>query len=207
MTHRIKLVIALGLATAVILWVYLSPFLATHLIVDRPMLNADVIIVLSGSAVYKERTRKAAQLYKQGVSTRILITNDGERAGWSRGEQRNPFYVELEQRELIANGVMPDAITLLPGEVTGTEWEARALATEIDARPLESILIVTSPYHTRRSLKTFKRVLAGKQVEIGIVHTPLDEHSPMPDYWWLSRKGWSSVGSEYVKSAVYWAYY
>ena len=188
-------------------WILIAPLLAKRLIVERPLERADAIVVLSGSAVYKERTKKAAELYKQGVASRIFITNDGERAGWLNTEKRNPPFVELEQRELIVNGVLPDSITVLPGEVTGTEWEAKALANEIDERPLASVVIVTSPYHARRALTTFERSLAGKGVEVGIEHTPLTERTPKPETWWLSVSGWQTIGGEYVKSAAYWMFY
>jgi uncharacterized SAM-binding protein YcdF (DUF218 family) len=184
-------------------WVLIAPWLATRLIVERPLANADAIIVLSGSAVYKERTKKAAELYKQGVAPIVFITNDGERAGWSQIEQRNPPFVELEQRELIANGVLPDAITVLPGEVAGTDQEAKAVAAEIDGRQIKSLLIVTSAYHTRRALRTFDKILAGKSVVIGI--EPAGQTDT--NYWWLSLDGWFTVGGEYMKLAVYWAYY
>lgn len=188
-------------------WVLLAPSLANYLIVEKPLEHADAIIVLSGSSVYKERTRKAAQLYKQGVASQIIITDDGEHAGWLSNEQTNPAFVELEQRELIANGVMPDAITVLPGLVSGTDQEAKAFENEITARPVNSVLIVTSAYHTRRAIRIFEKILAGKNVEIGIVHAPPGEQTPNPNYWWIKPRGWQMVAGEYVKSAVYWAYY
>ena len=188
-------------------WIVLAPTLATWLIVEKPLARADAIIVLSGSAAYKERTQMAAALYKQGIAPIIFITNDGERAGWSRRERTNPTFVELAQRELIANGVSPDAIVILPVVVSGTDQEAGLLASEIDARPIKSLLIVTSAYHTRRALRTFDKILAGKGVEIGIVHAPVGERTPKPEFWWLSPRGWSSVAGEYVKLAVYYARY
>ena len=188
-------------------WVLLSPSLATYLIVEKPLEHADAIIVLSGSAVYKERTRKAAELYKQGVAPRIFITNDCENAGWSRTEKTNPPFVELEQRELIANGVSPEAITVLPGQVSGTDQEAKALAEEVAAKPINSILIVTSAYHMRRAIWTFEKALAGKNIEIGIAHPPPGEQTPNPNYWWVKPRGWQMVAGEYVKSIVYYAYY
>lgn len=188
-------------------WIILAPWLASYLIVEKPLGHADAMIVLSGAAVYKERTRKAAELYKQGVAPRIFITDDGDRAGWSQGERTNLRFVELEERELIANGVLPDAITVLPGQVFGTDQEAKALADEITVRPVSSVVIVTSAYHSRRALRTFEKILAGKNVEIGIAHAPTGEQTPDPNYWWLVPRGWQMVAWEYVKSAVYYAYY
>lgn len=200
--RRFGVFIALaGLIVAI--WASIAPGLATRLIVERPLARADSIIVLSGSSVYKERTRKAAELLKQGVAPRIFLTNDGGKAGWSESEKTNPSFVDLAQRELIANGVTPDAITVLPGEVNGTESEAKALADELEKRPLGSVLIVTSAYHTRRALDVFEKRLAVNGVVVGIVSAPLGDGAPKPSTWWLSAAGWRDVAGEYVKSAGY----
>ena len=202
---RIKYLLALLFIA--IGWVVIAPQLAGHLIVEKPLDQTDAIIVLSGSAVYKERTQKAAELYKAGVAPIVLITSDGERAGWSQREQTNPPYVELEQRELIANGVKPDAIVVLPGIVSGTDQEAQAVKAELEDKQIKSLLIVTSAYHARRALRTFEKILADKNVEIGIAHPPGGVTTPDPNYWWLSPSGWQMVAGEYVKSAVYYFYY
>ena len=101
-------------AALIAAWVIIAPVFATYLIVEKPLANADAIIVLSGSAVYQERTRKAAELYKQGIAPLIFVTNDVSRAGWSEAEHTNPMFVDLEKRDLIAHGVPPDAIRMLP---------------------------------------------------------------------------------------------
>ncbi|HSK70296.1 MAG TPA: YdcF family protein [Pyrinomonadaceae bacterium] len=173
------------------------------------MEKADAILVLSGSSVYIERTHKAASLYKKGVAPKVLLTDDRGRAGWSEREKRNPPFVELAIRELIAQGVPEDAIEVLPDEVTGTEWEAKALAGRIKEENLNSVLIVTSAYHTRRALWIFRQVLNenGVNAEIGIAHAPTGEQTPPPFYWWLKPFGWNVVAGEYVKGAAYWVYY
>ena len=192
---------------AAIGWSVIAPQLAGHLIVEKPLDQADAMIVLSGSAVYKERTQKAAELYRQGVAPVVFITNDGERAGWSQQEQTNPSYIALAQRELIANGVMPDAIVVLPGIVSGTDQEAQAIKAELDRNQIKSLLLVTSAYHTRRALRTFEKILADKNVEIGVAHPPAGVTTPDPNYWWLTPAGWQMVAGEYVKSTVYYFYY
>lgn len=203
--HR-KLKLALAGFVIAAGWILFSPLLATHLIVERPLGKADAMIVLSGSAVYKERMRKAAELYQQGVAGRIFITDDGGRAGWLDNEKANVPFVELELRELISNGVPSEAIIVLPGTVSGTDDEAKAAAVELDARPLDSLLIVTSAYHSRRALKTFDSILSGRAI-VGIVSPPPGIRTPKPEFWWLSPRGWQTVAGEYVKSAVYYAYY
>ena len=205
MSRRFKFILAV--TATLVIWALFAPHLATYLIVSRPLAKADAIIVLSGSEVYRERTRKAAELYKQGISQRILITNDGEFSGWSQTEQTNPPFFELERRDLIANGVPPEAIEVLPGIVSGTDDEARAVAAENDARPLQTLVIVTSPYHTRRALRTFDKILTGRGVDIGIEHPGVGEMSPTPNYWWLTPSGWQMVAMEHLKSVIYYANY
>jgi len=91
--------------------------------------------------------------------------------------------------------VLPDAITVLPGQVTGTDSEAKAMAAEIDTRPLKTLLIVTSAYHTRRALRTFEKSLAAKDISVGIEHAPVGDGSPAPGFWWLTLRGWPMVAA------------
>jgi uncharacterized SAM-binding protein YcdF (DUF218 family) len=205
MSRRVKILLIMLIAAVV--WVVCAPLLATRLIVEKPMDKADAILVLGGSATYIERTRVAAELYKMGIASRVFLTDDGERAGWSKTEQRNTPYFELAKRSLRSQGVPEEAIKILPGEVTGTDWEARVLAKEIETSRLKSVLLVTSAYHSRRALWTFEKFLSGKDVSIGIEHAPTGEQTPGPRFWWLSPRGWQMVAGEYVKSAVYWMYY
>src|SRR6266699_5197008 len=154
-----------------LVWSFLAPLLAERLIVERPLDHADVILVLAGSSAYFERTRMAALVYKTGVAPKVLLTNDGGQAGWSQKEQRNPPYVELAKRELVARGVPDNAIEILVPEISGTIFEAKILVKQAVERRWTSLLIVTSAYHTRRALRTFKTVFAenGVEAEIGIV--------------------------------------
>lgn len=187
-------------------WIVFAPFLAGYLIIEKPLKKADAILVLSGSSVFKERTHKAAQIYKSGVAKKILLSDDGVKAGWSQTEQRNPPFVYLAKRELIAQGVAENDIEILPGEVTGTIWEARNLEKKLAKENWKSVLLVTSPYHTKRALWIFEQV-CGKNADIGIVSGFVGEQTLPPWIWWLSIRGWKDVAGEYVKIFVYWVYY
>ena len=186
-------------------WVCFSPRLAERLIVEHPLERADVILVLSGSAAYRQRTALAAEYFAKGIAPRVALSNDGGRAGWSEAEQTNLPFIELARRELVRLGVPPDAIVQLPGEMTGTYSEATTFATASRDLEIRSVLIVTSPYHTRRALNTFNRVMP--DVSVGIVSTPVGHESPNPAWWWLRPAGWRDVGAEYVKSLAYWLFY
>lgn len=179
---------------------FMLPFAASGLYVERPLKNADAIFVLGGSAAYLERTRKAAELYKSGVSQKIFLTNDGAEGGWDQNKQRNPFFVERAQKELSAQGVPSDAVEVLPGIVQSTRDEAELAAKVIREKNLKSLLPVTSAYHTRRTFQIFEQTIRreGLTAEIGIEPAE-DETARSPEKF--------TIVSEYVKLFYYQMFY
>lgn len=204
-----KLKSGLVIISFLLFWFYIAPFLAEWLIVEKPLKNAGAIFVLSGSSTYRERTRKAAELYKSNISTKIFLTDDGRRGGWSSREMRNPTFAELARNELINQGVPAESIEILDGVVGGTIDEARVLQKNISERGLNSVLLVTSAYHSRRALWTFEKVLADNNLkaEIGIETAAPGEQTPNPSFWWLSPSGWKWIAGEYLKGIFYWLFY
>lgn len=206
-SRKFKVFIVLSLFFAG--WILLAPFLAKNLVVEKPLEKADAILILSGGSTFSERTHKAAELYKKGVSSKIFLTNDGEQGGWNQKEQRNPYFYERARWELIAQGVPENVIEVLPEVVESTQSEAVLLEKTVGERKLKTILLVTSAYHTRRTLSTFETVLGNNTglTEIGIASPPTGIQTSSPDYWWLSPKGWRFVAGEYLKIIYYWMYY
>lgn len=191
-----------------LVWIFFAPFLAERLIVEKPLGKADAIYVLSGSSVYVERAQMAAELYKQKISDKILLTDDGGRGGWSAAEKRNPPFVELAKNELIRQGVPAENIEVLGGRIGATIDEAQVLQKAASERGLRSVMLVTSAYHSRRALETFEKIFTENNLstEIGMTAAPVGRQTPTPLVWWLTPFGWQVVAGEYVKSVVYWAY-
>lgn len=193
-------------ALALAFWTMIAAAASNFLVIERKIQNADAILILSGGAEYKERVAKAASLYRQGVATRILLTDDGEQGGWNNETQRNPYFVELAFSELTGHGVPPEAIEILPGVVTGTHEETETVRLSLNQKHLASLVIVTSPYHTRRALWSFERSFGrvAPQVILGIEASANPELTPPNPFWWVSDHGWRIVISEYLKIAYYW---
>lgn len=190
---------------SVAVWVIVAPFLADLLVTKLDIENPDAIVVLAGSAVYKERSALAAQLFLGRVAPRILLTDDGRSSGWSDSEKRNVKYVELAKRELVSAGVPEDRITIIEGDVAGTIDEARAVCASAEEMGLSKVLLVTSGYHSRRALRAFQATAAkeSKPIEFGIAAVPPGGDTPAPSIWWLSTNGWKYVAGEYVKALYY----
>ena len=188
-------------------WVLGAWFAAVSLIVSRPLEHADAIVVLSGSGTFTERTRKAAQLYRAGVARTVIITNDNRQGGWSKVEQRNPYYYERAMAELLMEGVSAADIVVLPDVVHSTHDEVVALRKHAQSVPLKSMVIVTSAYHSRRALSAMQKSFAGTDVKIGVDPVPPGNQTPKPATWWLHPQGWEDVALEYVKSVYYFCRY
>jgi uncharacterized SAM-binding protein YcdF (DUF218 family) len=204
-----KLKVFVLLAIFFVVWIVVAPLLANRLIVEKRLEKADAILVLGGSSVYVERTQEAALLYKKGIAPKIFLTDDGERAGWSQEKQTNPPFVELAKESLISQGVPSENIEILSPQVTGTIYEAEILLKKVKDENLDSLLIVTSAYHTKRSLWIFEKVFSDNNlpIKIGIIPAQTGQQTPPPNFWWLTPRGWQLVAGEYVKTLYYWLYY
>ena len=170
---------------------------------EAPLDTADAIVVLGGSATYKERAHEAARLLHEGRSHSIVLTNDNMRGPWSSAEQRNLYFYERSFEELRNAGVSPQNVDLVAKPVTSTYEEAQVIREYAQQHGLQSILIVTSAYHSRRALWVFSRVFRDTGIRIGLISATPGDESPPPTTWWLSARGWRLVPTEYVKMIYY----
>ena len=186
----------------VLLWL-LSWLGARWLIVRAPLDHADAIVVLSGSSTLSERVQHAASLYAQKRAPKILLTTDNRQGGWSTAEQRNPYFHEIAIIELNRLGVPPENVDVVRSPVSSTWEEAGVLSDYAKTHNLRSILIVTSSYHSRRALLTFRTFFADGNTQVGIDPVETGIQTPPPATWWLHRRGWQLVLVEYLKLIYY----
>jgi uncharacterized SAM-binding protein YcdF (DUF218 family) len=200
--RRGSVVLLLLVAWSILAWVA-----ASALVVRATLPRADALVVLAGSSTYVERTHRAAQLFAEGVASRIVLTNDNFRGGWSASQERNPLFVELAAEELKRQGVPADKIEIVPGVVLSTYDEITRVREYSVARGLRSILVITSAYHSRRAWWTLRQVFRDSNVAIGLDVAAPGDQSPQPATWWLHTLGWKLVPGEYVKIIYYrWKY-
>ncbi len=128
--------------------------------------RADAIVVLAGS--YRERIPAAAALYTKGAAPLIILTNDGVRGGWSRKHQRNLYQVERAEELLVDAGVPRERIVKLPFHGSGTVYDALAVRRYARTHSMTKLLLVTSDFHVKRTLWTFRCVLRDRPLEISV---------------------------------------
>lgn len=190
---------------ALYLLLFYSPFIwlvAEPLRVVAPPQRADAIVVFAGGVGesgkagggYQERVKHAVDLYRGGYSSRLIFSS-GFVFAFKEAEVMKMLAISL--------GVPGDAVIL--EEDAGSTYENVAFVKEIlERRGWRRILLVSSPFHMRRSLLTFWRVAP----EIEVVPAPnsssqfyahgagasleqirgiLQEYAAIAYYWW---KGW-----------------
>ena len=192
-----------ALALLLLLWPFLAWAAAKLLIVRAPLEHADAIVLLSGSSSYKERAARSAELFAAGRAPRIILTNDNQQGSWNNTLERNPFYYESTLAELTRLGVPRDRVDVLMQPVSGTRDEALLLREHVEKNGIRSVLVVTSAYHSRRALWTFRRVLGDGGTNIGLEVAGTGWQTPSPWTWWLQLRGWQTVPPEYFKLIYY----
>lgn len=182
----------------------LAGFLAAALVVHPTCVPADAIAVLAGGGAYVERTAGAAAMMRRGLGREVLLTDDGVESGWSQAEQRNPRFVERAAAALRADGVPASEIHIVPGVVSGGTWEeAVRLRAYAESRGLRSLVLATSPYHSRRADWVYRHVFRGSTTRVQVCPVVPGADTPGALTWWLTPAGWRAVGAEYAKFAYY----
>lgn len=154
------------------------------LVVSVPMEKADALIVLGGEPL--ARPQEAARLYRQGVAPKVFVTGLGDAA-------RN-------RQILMASGV-PGSVITMETKATSTFTNATLLKPLLEAAGVHTALIITSPFHTRRALATFQKVIPG--ISFGVTEASIS--------WWKRKEGRGDVNRfaivEFIKTLEYWLFY
>jgi uncharacterized SAM-binding protein YcdF (DUF218 family) len=163
-----------------------------------PLRQTDAVYVLGGGA--DTRPFVAAALVKAGLADRVLLPSVQ-----IRDKDLEFGFLpdhEVMRRVLIARGVDPNKISILPGVCDSTDKEAQSLARFLDSNPNMVIGVVTSDFHTRRARILFRRHLGERMQRVVFVAAPCDECSP--ETWWRSEWGFDTYLMEYTKLLTTW---
>ena len=129
------------------------------LVVSDKYDHADVIVVLSGNDT--TRIEKAAQLYHKGVSENILLTNTGQ----TYSEYDFP-YTRLQVERLKELEVPEGAIYRAEFRAKNTGQEATGIIEKMFEMSARSAVIVTEPWHTRRTKIIFSDSFANTGFQV-----------------------------------------
>ena len=155
------------------------------LVVDDPQ-PSDVIVVLAGETDH--RPARALQLLDQGYARRVLINvpNAAQIYGSTEVQLAEKWVHSLP--EAAAVGICP-----IDGLSTRDESHdvRKCLAGEGGTR----ILIVTSDFHTRRSLSIFRHELPGKSFAVAAAR----DETQFGARWWTHRQWAKTCVDEWLR--------
>lgn len=170
------------------------------LVVEDELQPADVIHVIAGDDY---RTAHAIRLYQQGYARQIFFTG-----GWCSEHQyyHGAHGVELAMRW----GVPEEALAADETPVTSTYSELLRLKAYLDEleeaeTPVRSVIVVSDPYHMRRTRWAFRHVL-GRDIRLQMAPVPF-EQTPYQRRWWTDQASKHYVEEEYLKLGYYIARY
>ena len=162
--------------------------------------HSDAIVLLMGS--FPERVMEAADLYNEGKACGMLIVNESM-GPYRQLESRGAKVIRTMQQAhdaAIVLGVPADNIEMLPGDARSTIDEAQAVRDYLEDNPgIDTLLLVSSPYHMRRSSVIFNAALRDLPFPVYVGSSPSSYSGFNPDKWWRRREDIQSVLSEYMK--------
>ncbi len=173
-------------------------FAGRWLVLDDAPVPADLIVLLAGNL---SRPLYGADLYHRGYAKRIAVSRP---APHPQVENLRPLGIRLprqdeEYREILRRkGVPASAIGVFGDGNLSTVQEAETLREFLGGRPAR-LLIVTSPYHTRRVKIVFTRLLP--QADIRVLASPYEE---FPQRWWTHQGAAVGVMLETTKLLYYY---
>lgn len=164
------------------------PLLAKLLVIDHTPEKVDVLITLGGGA---ERERYAAELYRLGFARGIIMSGCGNAA---RQMAKEAIRLGVKEQDIIIE------------EKARNTYENALYSRDImSAQNLKSAIVVTSPYHMRRTKLVFGRVF--KNTGMKLLYCSTKDSGFNADGQCRSGKDRQVVRREYIKLIYYWMRY
>ena len=173
-------------------------WVASPLKIVQPAAPADAIVVFAGgvgesgkaAGGYQERLTQAIGLYRSGMAPRLIFSSG--------------FVFTLREAEVLKAlavdaGVPPEAI-VLEEQAANTYENVEFTRRILNERHWTRVLLVSSPYHMRRAMLTWKKVAP----EITVIPTPAPESQFYTHERGASLEQIRGIVHEYAAIINYW---
>ena len=172
----------LVLAIIVFIWVRHA---ARWLVIDDPQ-KADAVLVLGGETNY--RPARGLQLLSQGYASKLVLdVPERDRVyQWTEIELAEQWVKSLPQA--------PQVI-ICPVRGLSTRDEVREAGRCLKPVGVNSVLLVTSDFDSRRARSIFRREFPGMNVSVAAVYDPAEFGFP----WWKHREWAKNTFYEWMR--------
>lgn len=175
------------------------------LVVDHDMVKADAIVVLMGGP--ETTVREASELYLKGFAGVIIMAQTAQESLEPDPETGFLPSGETERSKLLLMelGVPEEGIIIIPSMTTSTREEAEAVRDYLAQRQdIDSLILVTRGYHTRRSIIIFTRALKSLDRDVELI-SRASRYDPFhAEVWWWDEQNARQVHLEYLKIVNYY---
>jgi hypothetical protein len=159
------------------------------LVVDSPE-RSDVILVLAGET--NRRPEKALKLLQEGYGQKMILDVPAAAKVFN--------FTELELAEKYKeSSPLASRIVICSIEGLSTRDEAHDVEKCLTAITAQSVLIVTSDFHTRRSLSVFRRVIPERTFSTAAAY----DDTQFGPRWW-TRRQWAKTMVDEGLKWIWW---
>ena len=182
-------------ATGLILLLCILVGLGRYLIVSDRLHEANAIVVLSGD---EGRMVETAVLFNEQYANWVILTETEQPSDNSEIETPS---TQAKRLDALHEGIPEESILITSVQSSSTLDEAKAVLSLMQDKNLTSCIVVTDPFHSRRTRKIFNDVFHNSGITV-MVH-PVSDHWYHPSTWFFSRLGWVTTIKEYTKYISY----
>jgi hypothetical protein len=156
------------------------------LVVDEPLGPADIIVVTVDAA--GAGVLEAADLVRSGIAARVAVfagSPDAADREFIRRGLTHEDAVSRSVRQLESLGI--SSVERVSGAVAGTGEEGGVLPGWCDEHQFLSVVVVSTPDHTRRLGRVLHRSMKGHRTRVTVRFAHYSRFDP--DRWWQTRAG------------------
>jgi hypothetical protein len=169
----------------VVLPVLLATQAGRFLVVDAP-LPSDVIVVLAGET--DRRPARALELLQQGLGKRVLIDVPADSTIYT--------FTQLDLAQKYVQSLPQSAaVSVCPIVGLSTKAETEDVEKCLTRMNSGTVLIVTSEFHTRRALSTFRQELPRRTFSVAGAY----DSAQFGTHWWTHRQWAKTVVDEWLR--------
>jgi DUF218 domain len=183
-----KLILASGAFLVVL--IILAAKAGSFLVVDQP-LPSDVILVLAGET--DSRPQLALELLSKHFGKRIILDVPAKATIFRFTE------LQLAQK-YIQDLPQPDLVSICPIEGLSTKEESKDAGKCLQRKGAQTVLIVTSDFHTHRALAIFRHELPSYRFSVAAARS----EEGFGAKWWTHRQWAKTFFDEWLR-LVWWS--
>jgi uncharacterized SAM-binding protein YcdF (DUF218 family) len=173
---------------------------ARWLMVEDTARPADAVLVLGGGR--GERVRHAIRLYHAGLAPALYVTGTAEPVIPRSVDPLSLTPAEADRVLAIHQGVPEEDVTVILGP-SSTYEEADVSLEIFRSMGFKRVILVTSPYHSRRARQTFRRLYRPAGIEVVMLPAPWADTAYDPRGWWRRERDAMAVFVESAKLSYY----